>query len=42
MKTTTEEQVELLLTDPAALVEHSLQNWKQMSAEIDALQLNAA
>ncbi len=40
MKTTIEEQVELLLTDPAALVEHSLQNWKQMSAEqIDTLQL---
>lgn len=40
MKTTIEEQVELLLSDPAALVEHSLQNWKQMSAEqIDTLQL---
>lgn len=40
MKTTIEEQVELLLTDPVALVEHSLQNWKQLSAEqIDTLQL---
>ena len=40
MKTTIEQQVELLLTDPSALVEHNLQTWKQMPAEqIDTLQL---
>ncbi|MNF32338.1 hypothetical protein D3C76_150800 [compost metagenome] len=40
MRTTTEQQVETLLNDPAALVEHSLQNWKQMPAEqINTLQL---
>ena len=40
MKTTIEEQVDLLLTDPVALVEHSLQNWTHMPAEqINALQL---
>ena len=40
MTRTIEEQVDLLLSDPAALVGHSLQNWKQMPAEqINALQL---
>ncbi|HEF4760880.1 TPA: hypothetical protein SAN82_003327 [Pseudomonas putida] len=40
MTKTTEEQVELLLSDPAALVEHRLQNWMQLPAEkIDELQL---
>lgn len=40
MKTTTQAQVELLLTDPVALVGHNLQNWKHMPlAQIDELQL---
>ncbi|NWL81162.1 hypothetical protein DM872_30375 [Pseudomonas taiwanensis] len=40
MTRTTEEQVELLLTNPAALADHSLQNWVQMPRErIDVLQL---
>jgi hypothetical protein len=37
---TIEEQVELLLSNPVALVEHDLHTWKQMPAEqIDTLQL---
>lgn len=40
MKKTIDEQVELLLSDPAALADHSLQNWIQLPREqIDALQL---
>lgn len=40
MTRTIEEQVELLLSDPVALVEHDLHTWKQMPAEqIDTLQL---
>ncbi|UCP00841.1 hypothetical protein LF844_13890 [Metapseudomonas lalkuanensis] len=40
MTRTKEDQVELLLTDPVALANHSLQNWLQLSrAEVDELQL---
>lgn len=40
MQSTLEKRVELLLTDPAALIGHSLQNWNQLPrADIDALQL---
>lgn len=40
MTRTIEEQVELLLSNPVALVEHDLHTWKQMPAEqIDTLQL---
>lgn len=40
MTRTTEERVELLLTDPAALADHNLQQWVQMPrAEVDELQL---
>lgn len=41
MTRTIEEQVELLLSNPVALVEHDLHTWKQMPAEqIDTLQLS--
>lgn len=40
MTRTKDEQVELLLTDPVALADHSLQNWLQLPrAEVDQLQL---
>ncbi|MFK8333062.1 hypothetical protein M2D63_023930 [Pseudomonas sp. BJa5] len=40
MTKTIEEQVELLLSDPVALVEHDLHTWQQMPASrIDTLQL---
>ncbi|WP_449433468.1 hypothetical protein [Pseudomonas putida] len=43
MTRTIEDKVELLLTDPVALVEHSCENWNQLPREeIDALQLEAA
>ncbi|MBO3273947.1 phenylacetate--CoA ligase family protein [Pseudomonas schmalbachii] len=42
MTRTFEEKVELLLTDPAELAEHSFEKWNQMPREeIDALQLAA-
>lgn len=42
MTRTTEEKVELLLTDPVALAEHSCETWNQLPREeIESLQLAA-